>query len=145
MFNNLEFTKKRLFLLLEIFNECFGLLEVKNSIEVFTQIFKINDKYSGLRLEYIFGIPQLQIRYQNRSVPQIIKYEGKYSDKLFNFYSPVLYNSSHLSLIDNLIRFLSHSEILIILGFLFTMIFKNAFSFNYFDNCPSPVSENSKY
>lgn len=144
MFNNIEFTKKRLYLLMEMLNDTFGIVEQKNFYEIFFQIFKINDKYTQLRLEYIFGIPQLNVSYNNGSTPQIIKKDGRYSNKLFWFYSPILYNTSYLSAIDQLFRFISHSEILIVLNYMFSTIFKNPAAFNYFDNCPSPDNENKR-
>ena len=143
MFNNLEFTKKRLYLLIEMLNDSFG-TEIKEFFEIFQQIFKIQDKYSKLRLEYIFGIPQYNVKSKNGSKPQIIKYEGRYSDNLIWFYSPILYNTSYSSVIDQFVRFISNCEILTILNCLYSMLFTNPMAFNYFDNCPSPIRETKR-
>ncbi len=140
MFNNLEFTKKRLFMILELFNDNFELIEVKSFLDMMSEVLKVNDNYSKLRIEYIFGIPQINISYSG-SIPQIIKQPDNYSNKLYWYYSPILYNTLFYSLTDQIIRHLSHREILLILSFYFDMILNNSYVFNYFDNCPSPISE----
>jgi hypothetical protein len=129
-------------MVLELFNDKFELIEVKSFLEMMSEVLKVNDSYRKLRIEYILGIPQVNLSYLG-SIPQIIKQPSNcnYSNKLYWYYSPILYNTSYYSLTDQIVRNLSHSDILIILSFYFNMIFNNSFVFNYFDNCPSPISE----
>lgn len=127
---------------MELFNDsAFGVIEIKNYFEIFSQILRVEDDHTRLRIEFIFGIPQVQIR-NIGSEPYITRYEGKYSEKLISYYSPILYNTNHLSVIDQLVKYLTHSELPIILTFFFTMVTNNVVVFNYFDNCPSPAVEN---
>ena len=46
MFNNLEFTKVKLFQLMEIMNDAIMSQDFKNAIDLLYQIFHIEDKYT---------------------------------------------------------------------------------------------------
>lgn len=142
MFNDLQFTKRILYNICEVFNESLMLNDIKNNFDVFYEILRINDNYSNLRLEWCLGIPQLQIKYYGASsCPSISKSTGKYSEKIILFPSPLLAGSNHDSIIDQVIRVSNHSDLLAIIYFLFNLAFKLPQFFNYFDNCPSPTSE----
>lgn len=144
MFNNLDFTKKSLYIVCEIFNESLMLSEIKHNFEVFYEILSVIDSYTKLRIEWIMGIPQIQIKCSTGSSPTIIKHVGKYSEKMIQFPSPLLSSSNHDSVIDQVIRLSSHTDLLGIIYYLYKLVLKLPIVFNYFDNCPSPISENKK-
>jgi len=141
MYNNLEFTKKILYIVCEVFNESLMLTEIKHNMEVFNEILLINDKYSRLRIEWTMGIPQLQIKSSAGCLPVLLKHVGKYSEKMIQFSSPLLSTSNHDSVIDQVIRLSSHTDLLGIIYYLYNLVLKNPIVFNYFDNCPSPICE----
>jgi hypothetical protein len=144
MFNNLDFTKKILYIVCEGFNESLMLTEIKHNMEVFNEILSIKDKYSRLRIEWTMGIPQLLIKSTTGSLPILVKHVGKYSEKTIQFSSPLLSTSNHDSVIDQVIRLSSHTDLLGIIYYLYNLVLKNPLVFNYFDNCPSPICEFKK-
>ena len=120
------------------------LTEIKHNMEVFNEILSINDKYSRLRIEWTMGIPQLQIKSTARSLPILLKHVGKYSEKTIQFSSALLSTSNHDSVIDQVIRLSGHTDLLGIIYYLYHLVLKNQLVFNFFDNCPSPISEYKK-
>ena len=143
MFNNLEFTKVKLFQLMEIMNDAIMSQDFKNAIDLLYQIFHIEDKYTILRMEWIFGIPQLNTKFTERNVIAIQSF-NKYGEKLFKFISPILVGTNNDSLIDKIMRLQSHSEFIMMLTYVFALFIKNPLPFNYFDNLPSPKVENQQ-
>ena len=145
MFNNLNFTRKILYYVCEVFNESLMLCDIKHNLDIFYEIMRINDKYSKLRLEWSLGIPQVQVKYNGASsIPSIYKSIGKFSDKIVLYPSPLLEGSNHDSIIDQVIRYTSHSELLAIIYYFFLLAFKLPTVLNYLDNLPSPLNEYKK-
>jgi hypothetical protein len=141
MFNNLDFTKKTLYTVCEVFNECLSLNEIKHNIDIFQSILSINDNYTRLRIEWVLGLPQINIKYTGGSMPTYTKLNSKYLDKPINFVSPLLSSSNHDTILDQLIRMNSNPDVLALIQYLFQLIFSNPEVFNYFDNLPSPIQE----
>ena len=145
MFENYELSKKRIFMIMEAVNDGISLSDAKSACELIFNILNINDKYNIVRLEWIMGIPQLQIKLTDTQFPKIIKNSDRYSDKLYRYISTLLYGTNHESLIERLIyKYQASSEFITILNYFFSIIFKNPYTFIYFDSLPHPKNENSK-
>lgn len=142
MFNNLDFTKKSLYLVCEVFNESLTINDIKHNIEVFQTILEIKDRYSRHRLEWIIGIPQLNLKYTSGSMPSYPKFYNKQQfDKPISFISPLLSASNHDTLLVQLFRMNTNSDLPALLYFFFKLMFSNREIFNYVDSLPSPIQE----
>jgi len=159
MFDNFELSKKRVYLIMETVNEGISLQEAKAGCELIFNVSNLNDRYNIIRLEWIFGIPQLQLKLFDTQFPAVIKnnfnnktkdkfsagYSNSYNEKIYKFISSILYGTSLDSLIERLIyKYQASTDFITILNYFFSIVFKNAFTFNYIDSLPHPKDEKLK-
>jgi len=159
MFDNFELSKKRIYMIMEAVNEGISLQDAKAACELIFNVSNINDRYAVTRLEWIFGIPQLQLKLTDIAFPGVTKShnyeqqqdknkENKFhsnSEKIFKFVSSILYGTSLESLIDRLLyKYQASSDFISILNYFFSIVFKNPITFIYFDALPHPKDEKLK-
>jgi hypothetical protein len=97
MYNNLEFSKKRIFMLMEVVNNGISLSDAKDVFDLLFNVIAIEDNYKHIRLGWIFGIPQLAIRTSDNNQSLPIR-GAKCGDKIYKYISPILYGTYHDSL-----------------------------------------------
>ncbi len=141
MYNNIEFTKLKLFNLMEIANDALMTQDFKQAMDLLYHVFIIEDNYTNLRMEWIYGIPQINTKFSENSILSTFTF-SKYGEKLYKFISPLMAGTNHDSLIDKIIRLQSHTEFIQMLNYFFAIVFKKPFTFNYFDSLPSPKEMN---
>jgi hypothetical protein len=138
MYNNFEFSKKRIFMLLEVVNDGISLSDAKNAFELLFNVVSIEDNYTDLRLEWIFGVPQLVVK-SSETIPSLPVRGAKYGDKVYKYLSPLLYGTYHDSLIERVIsKYQASSDFITILNYFFSLVFYKPHTFNYFDSLPHP-------
>lgn len=144
MYNNFEFSKKRVFLVMEALNDGHTSTDAKNAFELLFHIFQVADNLSHIRLEWIFGIPQLVVRGSDAVFPNLPQRNTKFGDKIVKYVSPLLYGTYHESLLERMIgRFQNCSDYILILNYFFFAIMKKQYIFNYFDALPHPKKDKS--
>jgi hypothetical protein len=92
MYNNLEFSKKKIFMLMEVVNNGISLSDAKDVFDLLFNVIAIEDNYTHIRLEWIFGIPQLAIMTSDNN-PSLPIRGAKYGDKRFKYTSCILYGT----------------------------------------------------
>ena len=141
IFNNLDLTKKKIFQLMEIVNEALMSQDFKQAMDLLYHVLIIDDNYTTLRMEWIYGIPQLNSKFADGNIMTTFTF-SKYGEKMYKYVSPLLSGTNHDSLIDKILRLQSHSEFVHMLNYFFALVFKRHFTFNYFDALPSPKEMN---
>jgi hypothetical protein len=144
MFDNYELSKKRIFMIIELFNEGISLQDVKKSSELIFHISNINDCYQILRIEWIFGIPQYKFDISDIYTPKIYKNQNS-NEKIFKYFSSLTYGFNLESFVERMLyKYQVNSEYLTILNYFFSIVLKNPYTLIYFDSLPHPKEENKK-
>lgn len=145
MFDNFEYSKKRVFMIMEAVNDGISLADAKAACELIFNVSNIDDRFSIIRLEWIFGIPQLQLKPSDTCLPRIVKNGDRYSDKIYKYISSILYGTTHESFIERVIyKYQASADFITILNYFFSIIYKNPYTFMYFDALPHPKEEGLK-
>ena len=140
MFNDFLFSKKRVFLIIEMFNQHLNYSEVKNLFELLLQILKLEDEYTTMRYEWILGIPQISLKIVDGNLPKIPVTTNKHQDRLYNFISPVVYGYDHDSLLEKILyKYSNYGDFLNILTCFYLILFNVPTLFNYYNSLPSPM------
>lgn len=145
MFDNFELSKKRVYMLMEAANEGISLQDAKTACELIFNVLNINDRFNIIRLEWIFGIPQIQLKLLDTVFPSIIKNkkESYTAEKIYKFNSTILYGTNFESFIERVIyKYQASIDYITILNYFFSIIYKNPNTFLYFDSMPHPKAEN---
>jgi len=146
MFNDFQFSKKKVFLIIELFNQHFyNYAEIKNILEIILQVLKVNDEYTLMRFEWLFGIPQINLKIVDGNLPRIPFSTTKFGDKLYKFESPVLYDTCYDTIIDKMLyKYSNNGDFLQIVTCFYLIILSNKELFNFYNSLPSPML-NCKY
>lgn len=142
MFNNFDFSKKRVFMVMESVNDANGLSDIKNVFDLLYFIFPINDNFTLVRLEWFMGIPQLVVKTNDSTFVNLQARNMKFGEKILKYISPILYGTYYDSLLERLItKYQSSCDFLVILNYFFAAIFRNGQVFHYFDSLPHPKKD----
>lgn len=140
MWNNIEFSKKRVFMVLEVVNDGLSLTDARSAFELLFNIMGVEDRFTQIRMEWIFGIPQIVVKTDN--TPILPVRSAKYGDKIYKYISPLLYGTYNDSLIERLItKYQASSDFIVILNFFFSIIYYKPHIFTYFDSLPHPKKD----
>ena len=133
MFNDLEFTKKKLYILLEFFNDTINHEKLKGCFEIAQEILCLKDNFSIIRREWLLGIPQIDIKYSSQnSIPLLINFNLSSPDKQIKFISNILYNTTSDPLLERVVhRYQNSSDFIIILKYFLEFIFKDNDAIKY--------------
>jgi hypothetical protein len=126
---------------MEIANDALMTQDFKQAMDLLYHVFIIEDNYTNLRMEWIYGIPQINTKFTENSILSTYTF-SKYGEKLYKYISPLMSGTNHDSLIDKIIRLQSHTEFIQMLNYFFAIVLKKPFTFNYFDCLPSPKEMN---
>ena len=146
MYNNHSFSKKRVYMLLQSVNEATSSSEAKDIFDLLFNVITMYDKFSLLRLEWIFGIPQINVKTNGSDYPTLPERNSKYGEKIVKYLSPITYKTSLESLTEKIIsKFQSSIEFINILNYLFALVLKKSHVFCYFDSIPHPRKDRLLY
>jgi hypothetical protein len=79
-------------MLMEVVNNGISLSDAKDVFDLLFNVIAIEDNYTHIRLEWIFGIPQLAIMTSDNN-PSLPIRGAKYGDKRFKYTSCILYGT----------------------------------------------------
>lgn len=153
MFNNFFFTKKKLFFILKQTNNSYQFENINKCFELLLHIIGIKDKYSMLRLEWVFGLPQINFKYEkviennsNIIVPMINNSkEFSSSNSYLSYCSYLLYDTEYVSLLNKLInKYIHLDNFLSIINSLLGIAFKQELSTLFLLNLPCCKYQSNK-
>lgn len=135
-------SNRLLFITLEVLNDSYDAFKIKMFLDMVQEIVLLQDDLSSLRLEWLFGVPQVNNITYFGVQPKIIQNTHL---KIFNFPSFLLSGTNHDSVLDHIFRMSHNQEYLSILQYLLNLAYKFECVFNILENYPSPYQEDSKY
>ena len=150
MFNDKDFTNKRIYSILNLINNSTNPNEIKETFDLIFTIFSLEDNYSLYRYETIIGLPQIQFKIN--------------SNRIFSFHNNLNSNNKILSIDNNqCIKFIStifpneetifekmfnrwknNTDFIDSISKIYTLIYINPIFFRYFNSLPHPKNLNKK-
>ena len=128
MYEDIEFTRKILFFILEEIESAKEVTEIKEAFNLIFNILKIKDSFTQFRLETIFGLPSIDFPAE--------KYDLK-GNVYIRYISP-LYPKKTTLLEKNQIRLRGSIDYIKIISFLYGLIYSSPDIFRYFNSIPHP-------
>ena len=150
MYNDIEFTNKRIYSIVNMINNSSNSNEIKETLDLISNILLLEDKYSFYRFESIIGLPQIQFKL--------------ISNRFFNFHNNLNTNNKIIQ-IDNQqnIKFIStlfpneetifekmfnrwknNIDFINCISKIYTLLFISPLFFRYFNSLPHPKNFQKK-
>jgi ubiquitin C-terminal hydrolase len=140
MYKNYNYSKKRTFTIMEAINEVIPTNEAKAAFDLIFHVLLIEDQFTVNRMEWIFGIPQINIKLNE--TPSLPPRETKWGEKIRKYISPITYGTNHESLLERLLhKYQASTDFITILNYFFGVIFSRRHTLNYFDSLPHPRND----
>jgi len=126
---------------MEYMQDCYSTQDIRNVLELLNVVLQTNDNYTIQRMEWVFGVPQLNIKIKDNNVPYL-PVTSKFGDKLYKFVSPLFIGTQNECLLERVVaRYSNMGDFLQILVHFFAMIYENPTLFIYFDSLPSTITQ----
>lgn len=144
MYNSFDFSKKKLYLLMELFNDTINSNKLKLTFDCLKEVMLLKDRFTLVRIEWVFGIPQIQFRYKYDGMPKLHDITIFSPEKQIKFISHLLYSTSNDALNEKIVyRYQSSSDYIKIINYYLEIVLSDNNLFEYIYYSPYSIIKKS--
>jgi hypothetical protein len=131
MYNDKEFTTKRIYSILENIHSSLNSKDIKETFNLIYNILTLEDDYSIYRFEALIGIPQLQFKFPEEKTLD-------FRNKLIIKFVSTLFPKQDTLFEKMFKRWKSSPDYINSISYIYAILYKNPSLFRYFNSLPHP-------